>query len=79
MPITVSMVQSTNVIIKIDGKDEMYSCTLNNQKVKITAGQPVPQTGLAPNTTYTVNCHTVDDSCLEAKVNITTGTFVISL
>ena len=71
--ITVSMVQSTNVIITINGTGEMYSCTINNKKVNITEGQPVQWTGLAPNTTYTLNCHSVVDSCLEANTAFTTG------
>ena len=73
------MVQSTNTIIKINGTGGMYSCTINNKKVNITAGQPVPQTGLAPNTTYTLNCHTVDDSNCEANATFTTGMFVTPL
>ena len=77
--ITVSVVQSTNANITVSGSGEVYSCTLNNQKVNITSGQPVQLTGLAPNTTYTINCHRVDDSCLEATENFTTGTVYISL
>ena len=73
------MVQSTKVTITISGTGEMYSCTINNKKVKITSGQAVPQTGLAPNTTYTLNCHHVDDSCIEANTTFTTGTFIIPL
>ena len=70
--ITVSIVQSRKVNITISGSGEVYSCTLNNQTVNITSGQTVQLTGLAPNTTYTVNCYSVDDSCLEA----TTTTFM---
>ena len=66
--------QSTNVNIIINGSGEVYSCTLNNQKVNITSGQPDQLTELAPNTTYTINCHSVNDSCLEARANFTTGT-----
>ena len=73
-PITVLAEQSTNVNITINGRGEVYNCTLNNQKVNITAGQPVQLTGLAPNTTYTINCHSVDGSCLEATATFTTGT-----
>ena len=66
-------VQSRKVNITISGSGEVYSCTLNNQTVNITSGQTVQQTtGLTPNTTYTVNCRSVDDSCLEA----TTTTFM---
>ena len=75
-PITVSMVQSTKVTITISGTGEMYNCTLNNQKVSITAGQAVPQTGLSPNTTYTLNCHHVDDNNCEANATFTTGRII---
>ena len=65
--------QSRNVNITINGSREVYSCTLNNQTVNITSGQTVQQTtGLTPNTKYTVNCYSADDSCLEA----TTATFM---
>ena len=77
MPITV-LAQSTNVTITINGSGEVYSCTLNDQTVHITSGQTVQQTGLTPNTTYTVNCHSVNDSCLEATTTtFTTGTVYV--
>ena len=76
MPITV-LAQSTSVNITISGSGEVYSCTLNNRSVNITSGQTVQRTGLAPNTNYTVNCHSVNDSCLEAKTTFTTGTAYI--
>ena len=66
--------QSTKVNITINGIGEVYSCTLNNQIVNIISGQPDQLTGLAPNTTYTIKCHSVDDSCLEATATFTTGT-----
>ena len=72
MPITV-LAQSTSANITINGSGEVYSCTLNNQTVDITSGQTVQQTGLAPNTTYTVNCHSVKGSCSEARATFTTG------
>ena len=65
MLITV-LAQSTSVNITINGIGEVYTCTLNNQTVNITSGQTVQQTGLIPNTKYTVNCRSVDDSCREA-------------
>ena len=78
-PIAVSvlMPQSTTVNITINSSGEVYSCTLNNQKMNITSGQPDQLTGLAPNTTYTINCHSVDDRCTEAAANFTTGTYSI--
>ena len=66
--------QSTTINIIINGSGEVYTCTLNKKKVNITSGQPDQLTGLAPNTTYTINCHSVNDSCLEATANFTTGT-----
>ena len=76
MPITV-LAQSTSVNITISGSGEVYSCTLNNQTVDITSGQPVQLTGLAPNTKYKINCHSVDDSCLEAEETFITGTVLL--
>ena len=73
--ITVSIVQSRKVNITINGSGEVYSCTLNNQTVNITSGQTVQQTGLAPNTNYTVTCYsTMSDSCRESRATFTTGT-----
>ena len=78
--VSVSSLQSTSVTVTVDGTaDELYSCTMNKQVFNVTAGQPVQRTGLAPDATYTVNCHHVDDSCLETKVNFTTGAFVTPL
>ena len=69
------MAQSRKVNVTISGSGEVYTCTLNDQTVDITSGQPVQQTGLAPNTNYTVNCHSVNDSCLEATpATFMTGT-----
>ena len=65
--------QSTSVNITINGSGEVYSCTLNDQTVNITSGQTVQQTGLTPNTKYTVNCHSVKDSCREARATFITG------
>ena len=76
MPITM-FEQSTSVNITINGSGEVYSCTLNDQTMDITSGQTVQQTGLAPNTKYTVNCHSVDDSCREAKEAFITGTVLL--
>ena len=73
MDVSVLALQSTTVNITISGRGEVYNCTLNNMKVNITSGQPVLVTGLAPNTTYTINCHSVDDSCLEEVTTFTTG------
>ena len=72
-PITV-LAQSTSVNITINGNGEVYTCTLNNQTMDITSGQTVQLTGLAPNTKHTVNCHSVNGSCLEARATFTTGT-----
>ena len=77
MPITV-LAQSTSVNVTINGSGEVYNCTLNDQTVNITSDHSVQQTtGLAPNTTYTVNCHSVDDSCLEATATFSTGTVYV--
>ena len=74
MPITV-LAQSTSVNITINGSGEVYTCTLNNQTMDITSGQPAAQqTGLTPNTSYTVNCHSVNGRCREATEAFTTGT-----
>ena len=72
-PITVSMVQSRSVVFTINGSGEVYSCTLSKQTVDITSGQTVQQTGLTPSTNYTVNCRSVNDSCLEATTRFTTS------
>ena len=71
------MLQSENVSYTINGSGEVYSCTLNNQTMDITSGQTVQLTGLAPNTNYTVNCRSVNGSCLEARATFTTGTVII--
>ena len=76
MPITV-LAQSTSVNVIISGSGEVYNCTLNDQTVNITSGQPVQQTGLAQNTTYTVTCYGVNDSCREARATFTTGTVYV--
>ena len=77
-PISMLAAQSTSVNVTISGSGEVYSCTLNNQTVDITSGQTVQQTtGLTPNTNYTVNCYSVNDSCLEARATFTTGTVYI--
>ena len=72
-PITVSMVQSRTVVFTINDSGEVYSCTPNNRRVNITSGQTVQLTGLTPNTNYTVNCRSVNDSCLEATTRFTTS------
>ena len=40
-----SVVTLQGVNITISGSGEVYTCTLNNQTVNITSGQPVQQTG----------------------------------
>ena len=75
-PITM-LAQSTSANITINGSGEVYSCTLNNQTVNITSGQTVQLTGLTPNTKYKVTCHSVNDSCREARATFTTGTAYI--
>ena len=72
-PITVSMVQSRSASITINGSGEVYSCTLNNQRVNITSGQTVQLTGLTQRRRYTVNCYSVNGSCLEATTRFTTS------
>ena len=73
--ITVLALQSRKVNITISGSGEVYSCTLNNQTMDITSGQTAAQqTGLTPNTNYTVNCYSVNGRCLEATEAFTTGT-----
>ena len=76
MPITV-LAQSTSVNVTINGSGEEYSCTLNDQTVNITSGQTFQQTGLAPSTNYTINCHSVNDSCLGARATFTTGKWLL--
>ena len=77
MPITV-LAQSTSVNVIISGSGEVYTCTVNNQTVNITSGQPAAQlTGLSPNTKYTVTCYGMNDSCLEARATFTTGTVYV--
>ena len=76
IPITSSLVQSTKANFTINGTEGvMYTCNVNNQIVTIKAGQPVPQTGLHPNTSYTINCQA--NGCLVANTTFITGLFAI--
>ena len=71
-----SSLQTTNVTVTVmDTTEEilMYNCTVNNQSFMIIAGRPTAVPGFESNTMYTINCHSVNDSCLEAKETFTTG------
>ena len=72
-----SSLQPISVTFTINGtSEEVYNCTLNNKVFSITVGQPpIPQTGLTPNTPYTINCQSMTNSCLEAKAGFTTGKY----
>ena len=76
-PVSVSYLNSTSVTIAINGTaGEEYRCTLNDQAINITVGQPHNQTGLAPNTSYTISCQRATNSCHETKAIFTTGNYV---